>query len=77
MQRGTRKIYISETAQFEEAPVFDHVHLPYGYEAVGPAVIEQRESTVIVGPGDRVSVDKLRNLVIQLSGRGKENTHAH
>ncbi|MEK7412447.1 MAG: hydantoinase/oxoprolinase family protein [Planctomycetota bacterium] len=77
VQRGTRKIYISETAQFEEAPVFDHVHLPYGYEAVGPAVIEQRESTVIVGPGDRVSVDKLRNLVIQLSGRGKENTHAH
>jgi N-methylhydantoinase A/oxoprolinase/acetone carboxylase beta subunit len=30
----------------------------------GPAIIEERESTVVVGPGARVEVDALQNVVI-------------
>jgi len=73
IQHGCRQIYISEHKRYQEVPVYDHQHLPIGYLATGPALIEQRESTVVVGPGDRVEVDKLRNLVIKLAG-GKENS---
>lgn len=65
-ERGRRKIYVSELGRYEEVPVLDHRYLPVGFEATGPAVVEQRESTVIVGPDDKLSVDHLRNLVIKL-----------
>ena len=32
----------------------------------GPAVIEEAEATTILWPGDRLSVDAQRNLVIQI-----------
>jgi hypothetical protein len=32
----------------------------------GPAIIEERESTVVVGPGARVEVDTYQNAVIWL-----------
>jgi N-methylhydantoinase A/oxoprolinase/acetone carboxylase beta subunit len=32
----------------------------------GPALIEERESTVIIGPGDRVQVDEFGNLIAEL-----------
>jgi N-methylhydantoinase A len=69
IQRGTRKIYISDLGRFDEVPVYDHRNLSTGYSALGPAVIEQRESTVVVGPGDIVRVDDLRNLVIEIAHR--------
>jgi N-methylhydantoinase A len=73
IQRGCRQIYITDQKRYQEVPVYDHHHLPIGYSATGPALIEQRESTVVMGPGDRLEVDKLRNLVIEVSG-GKENS---
>jgi N-methylhydantoinase A/oxoprolinase/acetone carboxylase beta subunit len=32
----------------------------------GPVIIEERESTVVVGPGARVEVDVYQNVVISL-----------
>lgn len=74
-ERGRRKIYVAELGRYEEVPVLDHRYLPVGFEATGPAVIEQRESTVIVGPGDKLSVDHLRNLVIKLGSKQSEANH--
>jgi N-methylhydantoinase A len=33
----------------------------------GPALIEERESTCVVGAGDRVTVDERLNLVAELN----------
>ncbi|MDO8671176.1 MAG: hydantoinase/oxoprolinase family protein [Dehalococcoidia bacterium] len=64
--RGRRRVYLPEKKDFGECEVYDHYRLPAGATFEGPAIVEQRESTVVVGVGARVSVDKYRNLLIDL-----------
>lgn len=65
--KGVRKAYFPEVGQYVEAIVYDHYRLSSGAEFRGPAIIEQRESTTIVGPNDSVEVDPFQNLVIHLN----------
>jgi N-methylhydantoinase A/oxoprolinase/acetone carboxylase beta subunit len=37
-----------------------------GTEFDGPAIVEERESTTVVGPGARVEIDAARNLLVTL-----------
>jgi N-methylhydantoinase A/oxoprolinase/acetone carboxylase beta subunit len=38
--------------------------LPPGFEVVGPAVVEETEATIWVGPGERATVDPVGALEI-------------
>ena len=40
----------------------------------GPCLIEERESTTVILPGDLVSIDHLGHLVIEID-RGRRNEH--
>ena len=42
--------------------------LGVGAELVGPAIVEQLDSTTVIEPGDRVRVDALGNLEITVRG---------
>jgi N-methylhydantoinase A/oxoprolinase/acetone carboxylase beta subunit len=46
--------------------VYDRYRLQPGAELRGPAIVEERESTVVVGPRDRARVDHLLNLIVDL-----------
>ena len=35
-------------------------------ELEGPAIVEERESTTVIGPGARIQIDESRNLSVQL-----------
>jgi N-methylhydantoinase A len=48
--------------------VYDRYTLAPGYSFQGPAIIEERESTVIVGPDGRVSIDDHLNLIVDIDG---------
>ena len=39
----------------------------------GPAVIEERESTCVLGPGDRATVDPHLNLVAELANEESDS----
>jgi N-methylhydantoinase A len=65
-RKGERPAYFPETAGFIGCPVYDRYHLTPGMGLRGPAIIEERESTVVVGPGARVEVDPYQNVVIWL-----------
>jgi len=41
-------------------------HLAAGTEIAGPALIEEANSTTLVGPGDRATIDPFGNIVIDL-----------
>jgi 5-oxoprolinase (ATP-hydrolysing)/N-methylhydantoinase A len=58
-----------------KARIYQRHLLRPGFEAVGPAAIEDRESTALVGPGDRFQVDAEGNLVIRI-GAGVEELAA-
>ncbi len=42
--------------------------LGIGAELIGPAIVEQLDSTTVIEPGDRVRVDALGNLEITVRG---------
>ena len=46
--------------------VYDRYALPVGAEIEGPAMVEERESTCVIGPEDRAVVDRHLNLVTEL-----------
>jgi N-methylhydantoinase A len=47
-------------------PVYDRYALVLGTLLQGPAIIEERESTVVVnGPAD-INVDEYRNLIVDI-----------
>jgi N-methylhydantoinase A len=55
-----------EGAGWTPCTVYDRYALAPGAAFAGPALVEERESTCVVGPGATVSVDAFRNLVIDL-----------
>ena len=64
--KGERLTYFPEWEEHRPVPVYDRYVLGTGTSIEGPAIIEERESTTVVGPGARVEVDMARNLVVNL-----------
>ena len=65
--RGRRPAYFPETEGFVEVPVYDRYRLRPGASLAGPAIVEERESTTVVGPGDALEVDTHHNLLITVA----------
>jgi N-methylhydantoinase A len=65
-RRGERPAYFPEAGGYVNCPVYDRYQLAPGMALRGPAIIEERESTVVVGPQARVEVDAYQNMVIWL-----------
>ena len=66
-QKGTRRAYDPDQDDMIDWPVYDRYALKPGMTVDGPALIEERESTCIVGTGDRVTVDARFNLIADLN----------
>lgn len=64
-RKGKREIYLPEENGFAAVPVYDRYSLDPGAAFEGPAVVEERESTVIVGPESGAKVDGARNLIVR------------
>src|SRR6266699_2900143 len=64
--KGKRSVYFNELGSYVETPVYDHYKLPLDQPIKGPAIIEQRESTAVVGPSGTAHVDGHGNLVINI-----------
>ena len=47
-------------------PVYDRYALRPGMEFAGPALVEERESTCVIGPETRIAVDAQLNLLLEL-----------
>ncbi|MBP7002163.1 hydantoinase/oxoprolinase family protein [Amaricoccus sp.] len=64
--KGHRQVYFHELGQAVETPIYDHYRLPVDAPLEGPAIVEQRESTAVVGPHGTAHVDARGNLVINI-----------
>lgn len=65
-RKGSRQVYFHELGDYTDTTVYDHYKLPVGHEVKGPAIVEQRESTAVVGPSGVFHVDAHGNLVINI-----------
>ena len=64
--KGRRQVWFPDTRGYTETPVYDRYRLPSGVEYDGPAVIEERESTLVIGPDAKFRVEAAGNLVIDV-----------
>ena len=60
----TRPAYFEEEQRFVDTPVYARSQLKVRTKIKGPALIEEDESTCVVGPSGSVTVDKFGNLVM-------------
>jgi N-methylhydantoinase A len=62
---GSRRCLFTDHAERIETPVYDWDRLEPGHKLVGPALIDDKTTTVLVVPGFTCEVDAYRNLVLQ------------
>lgn len=55
----SRPVWLPQAASLTETSVYDRAALPAGFEAAGPAIIEEYGSTTLVGENDRFEVGVL------------------
>ena len=48
-------------------PIYARDTLPRGHSLTGPAILEQMDTTILLEPGDRATVDGLGNLMLEVS----------
>ncbi|MHB8499727.1 MAG: hydantoinase/oxoprolinase family protein [Candidatus Acidiferrales bacterium] len=65
-RKTTRPIYFGEIGAYSECPVYDRYALRPRDVLTGPAVIEERESTIVVGPDTTVTIDDHHNALLEL-----------
>jgi len=63
--KGSRKAWFQESG-FVQTAVHDRYALGPGRELLGPCVVEERESTVVIGPGGKARVDPSGSLVVEV-----------
>jgi len=74
-RKGVRRVYVSDARGYAEVPVYDRYALGAGATLEGPAVIEERESTVVVGAVARIRVDDAANVIVEVPPAGGDGDH--
>jgi N-methylhydantoinase A len=69
-RKGARQVYLPDTRGYAEIPVYDRYALGAGTTLQGPAVIEERESTVVVCATARIRVDDASNVIVDVPAAG-------
>jgi N-methylhydantoinase A len=64
--KGKRRIYLPGPGRYEEAPVYDRYRLPVGVKFHGPAVVEERESTLVMNGPATAWVEPSGSLMVRM-----------
>ena len=64
VSKGTRRAWFGTAAH--DCPVYDRYRLAAGATIEGPALVEERESTCVIGPDETARVDAAGNLIAEL-----------
>jgi len=63
-----RQVYDLERGEFIETPVYERSELQVGQSMAGPVIVEEKESTTVVGSDDTLRVDPVGCLRVQVGG---------
>ena len=64
--KGEREVYSPDRSRYVVCPVYDRYRLSPGVELRGPAVIEETESTIVVGARGQVRVNENLCVIIHM-----------
>ena len=60
----TRSVYFAETGGFVDCPIYDRYQFHANTAIDGPAIVAEMDSTTLIHPGYKASVDDIGNLLI-------------
>ena len=63
-KRSSRPVFWKELGEEADTPIWDRETIGSGFSTVGPAIIEQMDSTTLVPPGVGIGVDGFGNLLL-------------
>jgi N-methylhydantoinase A len=63
---GSRQAYFEELGGYVETPVLRRAQLKVGEEIVGPAIIEQPDTTLVIYPEQRAALDDGGNVLVSV-----------
>jgi N-methylhydantoinase A len=69
-----RTIFFGPRLGFADTPVYDRYAVPVGASGVGPALMQERETTVVVPPNASWRIDAQMNLHVRLQGEPSDKT---
>ncbi len=61
-----RRAWFAERGGFVDTPVYDRYRLAAGMTFAGPAIVEERESTTVIGPGATCRIDAGQAIVAEV-----------
>jgi N-methylhydantoinase A len=64
--KGRREVYFADINDYRATDTYDGDFLEYGMTVTGPAVIEQKNTTVVVFPGQQLEVNRFGDYVLEL-----------
>jgi N-methylhydantoinase A len=64
--KGTRPVYFPAFREFRSTTVHDRHALTAGAAFAGPTIVEERESTLVIGPGGRFEVASSGNIIVNI-----------
>ena len=63
---GKREVYFGPNDGFQETTLYDRNLMQSGFEFNGPAIVTEYDSTILVPPDSKATVDEYANLIINL-----------
>ena len=66
-EKGERMVHFVDREGAMPCRVFDRYRLKPGTELSGPAIVEERESTIVIGPSRRARVDEQLNVIVDVT----------
>ena len=60
----TRSVYFAESGGFVDCPIYDRYQFWANTRIDGPAIVAEMDSTTLIHPGYKASVDDIGNLLI-------------
>jgi N-methylhydantoinase A len=64
--KGKRNAYLPDSGEYIDVPIYDRYALSKGDEIKGPAIVEERESTLVMnGPG-MARIDEFGNIIVHV-----------
>jgi N-methylhydantoinase A len=66
-RKGIRRVYFEEFSGYKSCPTFDRSRLMSNNVILGPAIIEQMDTTIVIPPNQVAKVDHFGNIIIDIT----------
>jgi N-methylhydantoinase A len=74
--KGERKVYMPEAGDMTDCHVYTRSLLAPGSRIIGPAIVEEDESTAVIGYNGVAEIDSAGNLIVTIGAANERTTSA-